>query len=300
MGGLPRSPGHSLDRRFHRCPPTPIPHGSSPAARPAWAARSPAACWSTGSAAVVTARDPKQVQDIVAAHPKKSVAVALDVTNPRQVTEAVAHAERAFGAIDVLVNNAGYGYLAAVEEGEDHEVRAMFEANFFGLAALIRRVLPGMACTRARPHHQHFVGRRPDRQPSSGYYNATKFAVEGLSEALAKEVEPLGIRVTVIEPGPFQTPTGPAAPSSRPAIRSHAYAQTSGARRAVITGRSGKPAGDPVRAADAIIKVVESSAPPLNLILGRDGLDRVRVKLTELMSSIDQWEAVTLSADFPQ
>ncbi len=252
-----------------------------------------------GQRAVVTARDPKQVQDIVAAHPKKSVAVALDVTNPRQVSEAVAHAERAFGAIDVLVNNAGYGYLAAVEEGEDHEVRAMFEANFFGLAALIRRVLPGMRA-RGRGHIINIssVGGLIGN-PSAGYYNATKFAVEGLSEALAKEVEPLGIRVTVIEPGPFRTDwAGRSLKQPRHPIE--AYANTSGARRAVITGRSGKQPGDPVRAADAIIKVVESSAPPLNLILGRDGLDRVRVKLKDLMSSIDQWEAVTLSADFPQ
>jgi NAD(P)-dependent dehydrogenase (short-subunit alcohol dehydrogenase family) len=153
------------------------------------------------------------------------------------VTEAVAHAERAFGAIDVLVNNAGYGYLAAVEEGEDHEVRAMFEANFFGLAALIRRVLPGMRA-RGRGHIINIssVGGLIGN-PSSGYYNATKFAVEGLSEALAKEVEPLGIRVTVI--GPVRSePTGPAAPQAAAIDRS--LCQTSGARRAVITGRSGK------------------------------------------------------------
>jgi NAD(P)-dependent dehydrogenase (short-subunit alcohol dehydrogenase family) len=252
-----------------------------------------------GHRAVVSARDAKQVQDIVAAHPKRSVAAALDVTNARQVTEAVAYAERAFGGIDVLVNNAGYGYLAAVEEGEDHEVRAMFEANFFGLAALIRRALPGMRA-RGRGHIINIssVGGLIGN-PSAGYYSATKFAVEGLSEALAKEVEPLGIRVTVIEPGPFRTDwAGRSLKQPRHPIE--AYANTSGARRAVITGRSGKQPGDPVRAADAIIKVVESPAPPLNLILGRDGLDRVRVKLKDLMNSIDQWEAVTLSADFPK
>jgi NAD(P)-dependent dehydrogenase (short-subunit alcohol dehydrogenase family) len=252
-----------------------------------------------GHRAVVTARDAKQVQDIVAAHPKTAVALALDVTIARQVNECVAQAERAFGGIDVLVNNAGYGYLAAVEEGEEHEVRAMFEANFFGLAALTRRVLPGMRA-RGRGHIINIssVGGLIG-SPSAGYYNATKFAVEGLSEALAKEVGPLGIRVTVIEPGPFRTDwAGRSLKQPRHPIE--AYANTSGARRAVITGRSGKQPGDPVRAADAIIKVVESPAPPLNLILGRDGLDRVRVKLKELMSSIDQWEAVTLGADFPK
>jgi NAD(P)-dependent dehydrogenase (short-subunit alcohol dehydrogenase family) len=251
-----------------------------------------------GYRAVVTARDAKQVQDIVAAHPKTALALALDVTIARQVSEAVAQAERAFGAVGVLVNNAGYGYLAAVEEGEEHEVRAMFEANFFGLAALIRRVLPGMRA-RGRGHIINIssVGGLIGN-PSAGYYNATKFAVEGLSEALAKEVEPLGIRVTVIEPGPFRTDwAGRSLKLPRHPIE--AYASTSGARRAVITSRSGKQPGDPVRAADAIIKVFESPAPPLNLILGRDGLDRVRVKLKDLMGAIDQWEAVTLSADFP-
>jgi NAD(P)-dependent dehydrogenase (short-subunit alcohol dehydrogenase family) len=252
-----------------------------------------------GHRAVVTARDAKQVQDIVAAYPQTAIALALDVTIARQVNESVAQAERAFGRIDVLVNNAGYGYLAAVEEGEEHEVRAMFEANFFGLAALTRRVLPGMRA-RGRGHIINIssVGGLIGN-PSAGYYNATKFAVEGLSEALAKEVEPLGIRVTVIEPGPFRTDwAGRSLKLPRHPIE--AYASTSGARRAVITSRSGKQPGDPVRAADAIIKVVESPAPPLNLILGRDGLDRVRVKLKDLMSSIDQWEAVTLGADFPK
>ena len=198
----------------------------------------------------------------------------------------------------MLVNNAGYGYLAAVEEGDDAEVRAMFETNFFGLVDVTERVLPGMRA-RGRGHIVNissvggFIG-----NPSSGYYNATKFAVEGLSEALAKEVEPLGIRVTSIEPGPFRTDwAGRSLKSPRQAME--AYRQTAGARRAEIAGRSGKQPGDPVRAADAIIKAVESPAPPLNLILGKDGLQRVRAKFDKLRSSIDEWEAVTLSADFP-
>ena len=252
-----------------------------------------------GYTAVVTARNPAQVSDIVAAHPTTARAVALDVSVPRQISEAVTQAEQAFGRIDVLVNNAGYGYLAAVEEGDESEVRAMFETNFFGLVALTKRVLPGMRA-RGRGHIVNissvggFVG-----NPSSGYYNATKFAVEGLSEALSKEVEPLGIRVTVVEPGPFRTDwAGRSLKQARNPM--DAYAKTAGARRAEIAGRSGKQAGDPQRAADAIIEAVESASPPLNLVLGKDGLDRVRAKFTKLLGTIEQWEAVTVSTDFPK
>jgi NAD(P)-dependent dehydrogenase (short-subunit alcohol dehydrogenase family) len=211
----------------------------------------------------------------------------------------VEQAEKRFGRIDVLVNNAGYGYLAAVEEGEDDEVRAMFETNFFALVAMTKRVLPGMRA-RGRGHIINIssVGGLVGN-PSSGYYNATKFAVEGLSEALAKECAPLGIRVTAIEPGPFRTDwSGRSLRQPQEAMA--AYAATAGARRAEITSKYGKQPGDPVRAAEAIIKVVESHSPPLNLILGKDGLNRVRVKLNQLMTSIDDWEAVTLGADFPK
>ena len=212
---------------------------------------------------MVTARDAQRVADIVAAHPKSARAFDLDVADPSQVARAVAQAQDAFGRIDVLVNNAGYGYLAAVEEGEDSEVRAMFETNFFGLVELIKRVLPGM---RGRSYG-HIVNISSVGgligNPASGYYNATKFAVEGLSEALAKEVQPLGIRVTVIEPGPFRTDwAGRSLKQTRNAMA--AYAQTAGARRAEISQRSGRQPGDPVRAADAIIKAVQSDAPPLN------------------------------------
>src|SRR5882724_7100528 len=205
-----------------------------------------------GHRAVVTARNPAQIQDIVAGYPQTSLAAQLDVANFSQVKLAITAAEKAFGRIDVLVNNAGYGYLAAVEEGEEQKFRDMFETNFFGLATLIRRVLPGM---RAR-EHGHIINISSVGgllgNPGAGYYNASKFAVEGLSEALAKEVEPLGIRVTVIEPGPFRTDwAGRSLKQTRNALA--AYAQTAGARRAEITARSGRQPGDPVRASDAII-----------------------------------------------
>jgi NAD(P)-dependent dehydrogenase (short-subunit alcohol dehydrogenase family) len=251
-----------------------------------------------GHRCAVTARDPAQIEGIVAAHPKTSLAIALDVTQQAQFEQAVARAEAVFGGIDVLVNNAGYGYLAAVEEGEDREVRAMFETNFFSVAALLRLALPGMR-TRGGGHIINIssIGGLLGN-PGSGYYNATKFAVEGLTQALAKEVGPHGIRVTLIEPGPFRTDW---AGRSLRMVKApmDAYAETFGVRRAQLQAGAGKQPGDPVRAADAIIKVAESSNPPLHLMLGRNGLERVRERLNDLQRSIDEWEEVTLSADFP-
>jgi len=251
-----------------------------------------------GFRVIATARDPARLRDLVADYPETAIALALDVTSRSQVTAAVATAESAFGRIDVLVNNAGYGYLAAIEEGEDDEVRAMFEVNFFGLVALTRSVLPGMRARRAgRIVNISSIGGLVGF-PGSGYYNATKFAVEGLSEALSKELEPLGIPVTLVEPGPFRTDwAGRSLKQARQAIA--AYDETAGARRAQISGRSGKQPGDPRRAAEAIIKAVELPQPPLHLVLGRLALETLRGKLSALAGEVDAWEAVTLGADFP-
>lgn len=252
-----------------------------------------------GQRAVITARNPRDMQDLAVAHPETALPIALDVTDGVQVRDSVVKAEKAFGRIDVLVNNAGYGYLAAVEEGEEREVRAMFDANFFGLVDVTKRVLPGMRARRSG----HIVNISSVgglvAGASSGYYNATKFALEGLSEALAKEVEPLGIRVTLIEPGPFRTDWAGRS-LKQTATPLEAYAATAGARRALIAGNSGKQPGDPARAAAAIMSVVESPSPPLRLLLGRPGLELARAKLDGLATSIAQWEAVTLGADFPQ
>ena len=195
-----------------------------------------------GWRAMATARNPQQIQDLVAGTDGRGLALKLDVTDSAQVIEAVKKAEATFGKIDVLVNNAGFGYMAAVEEGEDEEVRAMFETNFFGLVEMTKAVLPGMR--RRRSGHilnissiGGFVG-----FPGSGYYNATKFAVEGLSEALAKEVEPLGIKVVIVEPGPFRTDwAGRSLKQTRDAIDD--YAETAATRRQAISKGSGKQAG---------------------------------------------------------
>ncbi len=251
-----------------------------------------------GGRAVVTARDAARVEDIAAEFPDHALALALDVTKPEQVMDSVKQAQAKFGAIDVLVNNAGYGYMAAIEEGEDDEIRAQFEANVFGLIAMTKAVLPGMR-ERKRGHIVNLssqgglVG-----FPGVGYYNASKFAVEGLSEALAGEIKPLGLGVTIVEPGPFRTDW--AGRSLRmPKHDIEAYAETAGKRRRQINGYSGSQQGDPVRAAQAIVTAVESSEPPLHLLLGKMALDVVRGHMAAMTTEFDKWESTSLGADFP-
>jgi NAD(P)-dependent dehydrogenase (short-subunit alcohol dehydrogenase family) len=251
-----------------------------------------------GERVAVTARNPDQIQDLVAGYKDTGLALALDVTQPQQISEAVAAAEKFFGRIDVLVNNAGYGYLASVEEGEEPEVRAMFDTNFFGLIAVTQAVLPGMRARRTG----HILNISSIgglvANPSTGYYSATKFAVEAISESLAKEVEPLGIWVTAIEPGPFRTDW---AGRSLKVVKSSIpdYVETAGDRSRQINERSGKQPGDPVRAAEAMITIVEADQPPRNLFLGKIAFDMAREKLSYLSKSIDQWQALSLGADFP-
>jgi NAD(P)-dependent dehydrogenase (short-subunit alcohol dehydrogenase family) len=251
-----------------------------------------------GWRAAVTARDPSRIDGLVAGHDGRGLALALDVTDPAQIAAAVQAAEARFGGIDVLVNNAGYGYQTSVEEGDDVAVRAMFEANVFGLAALIRAILPGMR-VRRRGHIVNisslagFVG-----FPGSGYYAATKHAVEGLSDALAKEVGPLGIHVMCVEPGPFRTDFAGRSLRQTPS-RFSDYESTVNARLRMLVGRSGAQPGDPVRAAAAIIEAVHAAQPPRHLVLGAMGLEYVRKSLTEKLEEIDTWKQTSLGADYP-
>ena len=216
---------------------------------------------SRGARAVVTARDKSGVADLVRGAEEQALALDLDVTNGRQISSAVTAAYDRFGAIDVLVNNAGYGYQASIEEGEEAEIRAQFDTNVFGLFALTRSVLPVMRSQRSGhiiniSSVAGFVG-----FPGSGYYAATKHAVEGWSDALAAEVVPLGIRVTCVEPGPFRT--GWAGRSLRQTPNQIAdYADTVGARLRHTVEASGSQPGDPVRAAQAIISLTETSHSP--------------------------------------
>jgi NAD(P)-dependent dehydrogenase (short-subunit alcohol dehydrogenase family) len=251
-----------------------------------------------GFRVVATARDPLALGDLVRGYEGRALTLALDVTQPGQITRAVRAAEEAFGRIDVLVNNAGYGYLAAVEEGEDRDIRALFETNFFGLAGMIRAVLPGM---RAR-QHGHIVNIASVGGiigfPGSGYYAATKFAVEGLSESLAAEVEPLGIHVLLVEPGPFRTDWAGRSLKQSPRFIDD-YEPTAGRRRREIAGYSGHQPGDPARAAEAVIRALASPAPPRHLVLGREGCTNVERQLRSMLAELDVWRPTSLSADFP-
>ncbi len=250
-----------------------------------------------GWRAVVTARRVEEVQDLITGHEDDALAVTLDVTDAAQSAAAVEQAIRKFGRIDVLVNNAGYGYLAAVEEGEDEAVRKMFETNFFGLVALTKLVLPGMR-ERKSGHIVNFssIGGLVSFG-ATGYYHATKYAVEGISESLAIEVEPLGIKVIVVEPGPFRTEwSGASILESKTVIED--YDETAGKRRKQTHEGSGKQAGDPVRAGEAIIKAVESDDPPLRLVLGKMALELAYKKLETVKKNLDAWQETSLGADF--
>ncbi len=252
-----------------------------------------------GWRAVVTARDKSRVEDLADGHDDRVLALDLDVTDDAQIAAAVQATDRKFGRIDVLVNNAGYGYQASIEEGVEAEIRAQFDANVFGLFALTRAVLPGMRQRR----HGHvlnitsiagFVG-----FPSSGYYAASKHAVEGWSDALYAEGKPLGIRVTCIEPGPFRTDWAGRSLKQTPNLIPE-YAETAGARLKATSGISGNQPGDPVRAAEAMIHVTEVDNPPRHLVLGAFGLDAVTNKLKTALAEIEAWREAGLATDYPK
>ncbi len=252
-----------------------------------------------GERVVVTARDASKVRDLVEINEKNALAVALDVTDVLQVKAAVEKAEARFGRIDVLVNNAGFGYFGSIEESEEREVRAMFEANFWGLSAMTRAVLPLMRKRRSGTIVNissigGFVG-----NPGVGYYNATKFAVNGFSEALKKEVEPLGIKVLLVQPSGFRTDWAGRSANDAPATILD-YRETADKNKETIRGYSGKQDGDPIRAARAIIDAVERKDSPFNLLLGKAALRGARLKLENLEKDFDANAEITEAVDFPE
>jgi NAD(P)-dependent dehydrogenase (short-subunit alcohol dehydrogenase family) len=253
---------------------------------------------SLGNRVVVAARNTEDVKDIITAYPDNTLAVKLDVTKPDQIKEAVNIAVAKWGTIDVLVNNAGIGYFGAIEESEEEEVRRMFEINFFGLAKMTQEVLPVMRKQRSG-HIVNIASIGGLRSfPAVGFYNATKYAVDGLSEALSKETAPLGIKVTIVAPSGFRTDwAGRSANNSKIVIDD--YKTTAEANKESIRGYSGNQPGDPKRAAKAIVKAVESANPPLRLLLGAAALKGARAKLEELKADFDTWEETTVGADFP-
>ena len=251
-----------------------------------------------GDNAVLTARHTEHVQDIVQAHPDTALAVALDVTDHEQVVAAIDAATERFAAIDVLVNNAGHGYRAAVEEAAADEVDELFATNFFGPVDLIKQVLPQMRRRRRGTIVNVSSIGAPRSYPASGYYTATKAALEGVSDALSREVAPLGIRVLVIEPGSFRTDfSGRSLRQSRTVIDD--YADTAGKRRKEHDTSHGTQPGDPDRAAQAILDTVESQQAPLRLLLGTDAIRIVRDELQGRIDEIDAWAQVSATTDFP-
>lgn len=250
-----------------------------------------------GHNAVVTARDVAKVEDLADAAPDRVLPVALDVTKPEQIGSAVQQSQRRFGGVDVLVNNAGYGYRAAVEEGEDAQVRALFETHFFGAVAMIKAVLPGMRARRCGAIVNISSIGAQVMPVGSGYYSAAKAALEGMSGALRGEVAPLGISVTVVEPGAFRTDF-----AGRSLLQSAAviddYAGTAGQRRKENDTMHGNQAGDPAKAGAAIVAAVESSEPPAFLLLGPDALALYRYTANARAGEIAKWEQLSGGTDF--
>lgn len=251
-----------------------------------------------GNRVAVTARKPETVADIVAEFPKSAIAAKLDVTKPADIDAALDEVANLLGPIDVLVNNAGYGYLSAIETGNEASIRAMFETNFFGLLAMTRAVLPSMRERRCGRILQISSQAGLMGNPGTGFYSSSKYAVEGLTEALAREVAPFNIKVTSVQPGPFRTDWAGRSMQIE-ASRNDDYQQQVGARLDMISQIDGHQPGDPVRAAKAIVELSTMDSPPTQLMLGSVVLDTYREKLIALQQSTDHHEALTRSADYP-
>jgi NAD(P)-dependent dehydrogenase (short-subunit alcohol dehydrogenase family) len=251
-----------------------------------------------GGKLVATARDTAPLAEVLHGHEDRALACTLDVTDASQIRAAVAAAEARFGRIDVLVNNAGYGYQAAVEEGEEALIRALFDTNVFGVFALTRAVLPGMRLRR----HGHVINITSVAGlvglAGSGYYAASKHAVEGWSDSLRAEVAPLGINVSCVEPGPFRTDFAGRSLQQTP-NRIADYAASAGARLKATAQSSGSQPGDPRRAAQAIAGITEIAAPPRHLVLGTVGHDAVTAALAATLAEIGHWRECAIAADFP-
>lgn len=250
-----------------------------------------------GANVVATARNVDSVKDLQNCAPQQVLALPLDVTRPEDVDSAVAEATRRFGRVDVLVNNAGYGVTGAVEEVTEAEYMPMFETNVFGAIRLTKALLPQFRSQRSGAivflsSIGGLVG-----LPGWGYYNATKFALEGFGEALGAELAPLGVHVLIVEPGPFRTEfLGRSGKAAERQISE--YAQTAGKTREYFDTQSGKQAGDPQKAVEAIVAALDSPQPPRHLLLGKLALDRFRTKTKTFQDEAAHWESTTLGADF--
>ena len=252
-----------------------------------------------GGRVLATARKLEQIADFIRDYPDTARTFSLDVTNPQQIEAVAKDAIAAFGRIDVLVNNAGYGIAGGIEETTEAEFIPVFETNVFGLMRVTRAFLPQFRTQRLG--HIVNLSSMAGLAGSAGwgYYNASKFAVEGFSEALAAEVAPLGVKVTIVEPGPFRTDfLGRSGVEAKQRIPD--YDATVGKTREYFHDQAGKQRGDPAKAVQAIMDVVESPNPPLHLILGAIALNRFKGKLDKWREEIAAYEGVTLGADYPE
>ena len=250
-----------------------------------------------GDMVAVTSRNTEDIRDICNKYPSTSVALNLDVTYTDQIIECVRNVISKFGRIDVLVNNAGYGYLSAIEEGEGEEVSKLFNTNFFGALELTKQVLPVMRNQKFGRIINNSSQAGLMANPGTGYYSASKFALEGLMEALDKEVRPLNIFVTSVQPGAFRTDwSGRSMKKSK--INITDYDEHVRSRINMIAEIDGKQPGDPKKAAKIIFDLTRYEDPPNKLLLGAGVLSAYREKLDNMENDLDTYESITLSADF--
>ncbi|TFE22673.1 oxidoreductase [Cohnella luojiensis] len=252
-----------------------------------------------GDRLAAAARNIKDIEALKELAPDRVLTLKLDVHNEDEARKAVSATLDAFGQIDVLVNNAGYGLLGAFQEVTDEQVRNQFDTNVFGLMNVTRAVLP--ALVERRSGHilniSSILGLTS--YPGFSVYSASKYAVEGFTVGLAHELAALGVKVTAIEPGAFRTKWATTTLEKAPAATA-AYSESSGGVRSWLTGLNGAQPGDPERAADIMIKLVETENPPLHLVLGRQALQDAKDKIGSLYSSIEKWADVTISGDFDE
>ena len=248
---------------------------------------------------VATARQPEQLKELSDRYPDRVTTIALDVTNAQSIQQAVEAALNAYNRIDVLVNNAGYGTVGAIEEVNDDDIRRQFDTNLFGAINVTRAVLPTLREQRS----SHILNISSANGISAfagvGIYSATKFALEAISEALAQEVKPLGIKVTIIEPGSSRTNFSSRALSTL-SHQINDYAQTSGKIVQRLQERDGKQPNDPAKAAAAMIQVVESDNPPLRLALGEDSVNLITQKLESMKAELEAWKDVSMNTAFEE
>lgn len=254
------------------------------------------AALAAGHRLIATARSPEQLAGLVEQYGHQVRAFALDVTDPAAARDAIQLAVDSFGRLDVVVNNAGYGNIAPIEDGTDEDFRAQMETNFFGVVNVTRAALPLLRWQGAGHIIQiSSIGARLGTPELSAYQSA-KWAVEGFSEVLSKEVGPLGIKVTIIEPGGFRTDWAGSS-MEIPDIREE-YKPTVGAVATHIRNTSGSQPGDPAKAAQAILHVAELTGPPLRLLLGSSAVQLAGVTAAERSAEDEKWKDLSLSADF--